>query len=372
MNIKQPFVLVTTPIYAPLKGGASTYFTSLVDDLDSKVNFIILTTYIKKEPIIESKNNSIILRTIPNILLFPVPLRYFIIPLIVFNICIISLVYKPKLIHAHSSASFGFSAGLASMLLGIKIIKDVQDMGIIGFNLRLGNVVKYIATGTTVKNRLLLCNVSKDNILTFPALNPIECKNIYRKLEHKEVSLVQNKFKILFVGTLSRSVKGLDILIFAFKKVNETLSNAELTIVGDGPDKKWCDSQIKRMNLEERIQMKGSLSYEETLKNINECNVLVLPSRSEANPRVILEAFQFGKPVIATNVGGVSDIVTNEKTGLLIEGNNPEKLAQAILRLESDKNLQKRLCKNGQQFVESLPNCTELHNKILEIYQQYF
>ena len=132
------------------------------------------------------------------------------------------------------------------------------------------------------------------------------------------------------------------------------------------------DSQIKRMNLEERIQMKGSLSYEETLKNINECNVLVLPSRSEANPRVILEAFQFGKPVIATNVGGVSDIVTNEKTGLLIEGNNPEKLAQAILRLESDKNLQKRLCKNEQQFVKSLPNCTELHNKILEIYQQYF
>lgn len=366
----QPYVLISTPIYIPLTGGASTYFSSLVHGLTDEVNFVVLTTYVKKEPIIEADDNSIIYRSIPNILSCPLFFRYFIIPIIIFNIFILFILYKPKIIHCHSSASFGFGTSLISKMLNVKIIKEVQDMGLIGFNLKLGNVVKYISTGNTIKNKLLSLGIPDSKIITFPALNPPECKNIYYQLKTEGNIQSQNKFILLFVGTLSRSIKGIDTLILGFEQVHKIQNDAILIIVGDGPDRDWCKNQIKKMNLEQSILMKGSLNYQETLYHIYMCDVLLLPSRTEANPRVILEAFQFAKPVIATSVGGVSDIVQNEYNGLLIKENSPDELAKAVLKLAQNKSIREKLGTNGQQFVESLPQCQELHMKILDLYKQ--
>lgn len=372
MNEKQrrPTVLITTPIYEPLNGGASTYFVSLVQSLINDVDFIILTTHVKNTRVFEFDSRKKIFRIIPNMLSWHIPIRYFMIPIILVNILAIMLLYKPNVIHAHASATFGFSSGLASKLYRVKIIKDVQDMGIVNFNIKLGDITRYIATGTTVGKILKSLDIPDDKIITFPSLNPVECKNIYNRLCTTNSFVHTNKINLLFVGTLSRSVKGIDILIASFEKLSEILPDIELTIIGDGPDKDWCKDQIKVMDLNEIVHMTGSLTYGDTLAYMAKCDMLILPSRSEANPRVILEAFQFCKPVIATDVGGVSDILKNEYNGLLIQANNSNQLFQAIERLAVDSNLRNTLGKNGQRFVESLPKCSELHNKILTIYQQ--
>ena len=357
-------------MYSPVNGGASTYFVSLVQSLIDDVDFIILTTHVKNAPILEIKSNPKVLRTIPNILLWPIPIRYFIIPIILLNILMIVFFYKPHVIHAHASASFGFSASLASKLYKIKIIKDIQDMGIVKFNIKLGNVTRYIATGATVGKILRSLDIPEDKIITFPSLNPIECENIYDALKDANLHDSSDKINLLFIGTLSKSVKGIDVLLASFEKISKILPNIELTIVGDGPDKDWCKDQIKIMNINKIVHMIGSLTYGDTLTYMAKCDMLILPSRSEANPRVILEAFQFGKPVIATDVGGVSDILIDEYNGILIQANNPKQLVQAVNRLAIDSNLRNTFGGNGQKFVEGLPKCSELHHKILTIYQQ--
>jgi len=80
-------------------------------------------------------------------------------------------------------------------------------------------------------------------------------------------------------------------------------------------------------------------------------NVLVLPSRIESVPNVIKEAFYLKIPVVASNVGGIPEIVTHEKTGLLVPPNEPQSLADAINRLLENKEFARNLADAGYEFL---------------------
>ena len=108
--------------------------------------------------------------------------------------------------------------------------------------------------------------------------------------------------------------------------------------------------------------------WEETMKILKSSTLLVVPSRMESLPTVIKEAFYLKIPVIATSVGGIPELVNDNKTGLLVESENPQMLLEKINELLIDPILQEKFSLNGHNFV--LENFT--WKKILPIYVKFY
>lgn len=136
---------------------------------------------------------------------------------------------------------------------------------------------------------------------------------------------------LLFVGSL-RPVKGLDTLIDAFEKLTghpEIGQSVHLAIAGDGPLRKWLESQVSRRDLEERIRLLGTLSREDVCLWMNAADTVVLPSRNEGCPNVVLESLSCGTPVVASRVGAVPDLL-DETCGIQVQPGDSVLLSEAI------------------------------------------
>lgn len=132
---------------------------------------------------------------------------------------------------------------------------------------------------------------------------------------------------------------------------------ARLVIVGEGHERPQLEALIRDRGLAERVTLAGRVSDEVLQTYYKTCQVFVLPSivddtgDTEMLGMVSLEAMRYGKPVVATNVGGVADIVQDRVTGLLVEQRDPAALAAAIGRLLADPALAARLGEAGYHFA---------------------
>ena len=93
------------------------------------------------------------------------------------------------------------------------------------------------------------------------------------------------------------------------------------------------------------------MKWEDAMENLKASSLLVIPSRMESIPQVIKEAFYLKIPIIATNVGGIPELITDNKTGILIPPNDPKSLENAINKLLVDNQTSKRLSDAGYEFV---------------------
>ena len=133
---------------------------------------------------------------------------------------------------------------------------------------------------------------------------------------------------VLFVGRLD-SAKGIEELLEAFASLAGRRPNLRLAYVGDGPGGGHLRSKAKHLALENRVILNGARSSLEVAQWLAAANVLALPSYNEGYPNVVIEALSCGRPVIATNVGGILELV-NEESGILIAPRDSRALAGAI------------------------------------------
>ena len=156
------------------------------------------------------------------------------------------------------------------------------------------------------------------------------------------------------VATVANLVwqKGLSYLILAAKKVCEHVKNVEFIVVGDGPLREELMRQVRGLGLEGRVRFLGRLPYEEALGVMASSDIFVLPSVYDQLPMVILEAMALGKPVVATRVCGIPDVIEDGRTGLLVEPRDPEGLAAAILKLVEDPGLREELSQRARLAAE--------------------
>ncbi len=166
--------------------------------------------------------------------------------------------------------------------------------------------------------------VIHNGVETAPALE--------KSLARESLQLPQPSAGVL-VGTIAElhKNKGLDVLITAMQDVR----GAQLAIVGDGEERGTLKDLTKKLNLEDRVFLLGQIPS--AAKYLHAFDLFVLPSRKEGLPYVILEAGSSGIPVIATKVGGIPEIITDE-TGVLVQPNNPAQLTLAIQRLVDNEN----------------------------------
>ena len=162
---------------------------------------------------------------------------------------------------------------------------------------------------------------------------------------------------IVTVGRLVHR-KGQDRLLEALPRIIKEIPDVALVYVGEGPHRQQLDNLVKKLGLQNHVYFIGRIQFSELPKYICVGDVFAMPSRSrffglevEGLGIVYLEASACGLPVIAGASGGAPDAVIAGETGLVVDGNNLEEIAQSCINLLKSKELRDQMGKNGRAWV---------------------
>lgn len=213
----------------------------------------------------------------------------------------------------------------------------------------------------------------------FTLYNAVEVKRIAELAcgisvndERLRLKLPAESIVIGVVGRL-RWEKGVDLLIRAFQKVAEKNTDVHLLIVGGGPDeeklKRLTENGGGRRETGDGITFFGEADWETAMRQMALMDVVVVPSRFEGFGLSAAEAMAMGKPVIASEVFGLSEVVTDGETGLLFPAENIAALKECVSRLADDPALRIKLGTNGKRKAEKQFDLSVFSDKIVKLYE---
>lgn len=172
------------------------------------------------------------------------------------------------------------------------------------------------------------------------------------KPEHTRVRA--KKIPYLLTVAAHNMRKGLDVLLAAFDRIAGQYPNLELHLVGDGPLRESLEQQADASPNRARIRFLGARSGYEVLTRMRHCEVFVLGSRSESFGLAALEALACGRPVVASRVGGLPEVVQDGVTGLLVPPDDSDAVANAVVRLLDDAPFARSLGEAGARRVRDM------------------
>jgi glycosyltransferase involved in cell wall biosynthesis len=149
----------------------------------------------------------------------------------------------------------------------------------------------------------------------------------------------------LFIGVLER-YKNVHAIAEAWRLAASRVPEATLRIVGDGRHRDVAEALVR--DLPTRVAWDRRLETRDVVKAFDDTWVLLLASRSEGTPRVVLEALCRGRAVVGARAGGIPDVVADGETGLLVDPDRPDEIADALARVLTDRELAERLGEGGR------------------------
>ena len=179
---------------------------------------------------------------------------------------------------------------------------------------------------------------------------------------------------LLVVGRLVER-KGIPYLIEAVGILARQLP-VHLNIVGSGPDEPHLKELARAQGLEQSITFHGRVSQDELIRQYNRCDAFVLPAivdsrgDTEGLGVVIIEAMSYRRPVVASGVGGIVDLVINEQTGLQVPPKDSQALARAIARVLTDPDLAQRLGRAGYDHVQQNYSWPAIIKRLDDMYRE--
>lgn len=291
------------------------------------------------------------------------------------------------LIHTHSNVALGCLGTFIGKLLGKKVIVKIATAGKIP-KLRkkfLGNILieifkkanSAVSISQEIKEELYSIKMADSKIKFIPngvdtiKFNLISAEN--RKKMREKLQLPQYPL-VLFVGRLVYR-KGVDVLLRAWKSVITECREMHLLIAGSGfLQSDSTEKELKKFVIEQGL--KSSVSFLGNIGNAHEylqvSDMFVLPSRREGMPNVLLEAMSCGLPVIATEIGGITDLIIHNENGILCPVNNPELLAEKILTLKEDSIFAQKIGRNARRTVEEKFSLDRLCKDYLKLYSDLY
>jgi len=164
-----------------------------------------------------------------------------------------------------------------------------------------------------------------------------------------QLNLEQDDFHLLFIGRLTKQ-KSVNTLIGAASLMRDKIKNLKVLIIGEGRKKAKLMDMVRSYKIEEIVDFRNATMDPENY--FGAADVLVLPSLYEGMALVIIEAFRASLPVIASNVEGLSEIISNNNNGLLFEVGNKKELSEKISYLYNDDNARKNIGDAGRESFE--------------------
>ncbi|PCJ49781.1 MAG: colanic acid biosynthesis glycosyltransferase WcaL [Gammaproteobacteria bacterium] len=253
-------------------------------------------------------------------------------------------------VHNHLGDNSGTVALLAASLASIPFSISIHGPHIFfdGLHWALDVKTKYAkfisCIGYFCKSQMMLYSEKE----YWSKFKIIRCGVDLKQFEYREPT---NKArKILYVGRLSAE-KGIPILFDSISKLKNQNYDIELTLLGDGDDRAYLENLSREKNLDSSIRFAGFVSHEEIAKSLRDSDIFVLPSFAEGIPVALMEAMAIGIPVIATAVGGVTELVVDQETGLVVSPADPDSLANAITRYVDSPDLCKSISTKARNKV---------------------
>lgn len=194
----------------------------------------------------------------------------------------------------------------------------------------LDNSGKVVSVSNDLANQVHKMGISPNKTMTL--YNGVD-EQIFAPSNKRKARLQLNIHSdnkiLLYVGNLKK-VKGADLLADTIAILRSTHSNIHLYIIGQGVLKSHIEKQLNVLNITSSVSFLGMLSQEQISSWMNAADLLVIPSRNEGVPNVMLEAMSCGLPVVATKVGGIPEIIRQGVTGTLCEAPISKLLAEAL------------------------------------------
>ncbi len=280
------------------------------------------------------------------------------------------------ILHIHEVYS-GFAATISKLTLGIPFVCSIHNEIRKTTPILASN--KFLANSQYIQNFLINKQKINKNKIEILHIAVDTSKKANKNIEEikKKLNLHHKKI-ILFVGRKCPD-KGPMVLIKAVKSIVKKYPDILCILIG--PDfffgselvsyTNFLKNAIKKYELEKNFMLKGYVNDEELDFYFTIADIFVCPSVwNEPFGVVLLEALSYGKPVIASQVGGIPEIIIDRKTGLLTQPGNHLEIAKALELLLDDYELCKRLSSAGKNLVKSCFNFETVGNRCLEIYQK--
>ena len=209
---------------------------------------------------------------------------------------------------------------------------------------------------------------------------PEKCKVIYPGVD---VSFFENSYSInkkivsdeITIISTGRLVwqKGISYALYAVKELIESGINIRYKIVGEGADLTSLKFIIEDLGIKKNVELVGQKSPQEVKELLKRADIYLHPSVTEAISVAIMEAMAMKLPVIASNVGGIPELVEDGKSGILVEAADATAIADAVVRLINDTDYRRELGKRGRIIIEKkfslegeVKNWIELYTSILQ------
>lgn len=347
-------IMFVTPFYAPSIGGVQKYIQTLVDGLKQHHTIVVVTSLLPHTKPYEVHGSVTIYRLAPWLMLSNTPIN----PLWYGSLRGIIKRERPDIINAHAPVPF-----LAE--LGIVAAKHIPTV----FTYHAGSILKGHSWIDTVlrlyENHILPRIIKKADkvVAIYPDF-------VYKKTNaHDKVAAIPpgvdttvfhpgdkpKHYDVVYVGRVEMASqwKGIDVLLKAVALVKARQPNITVRIVGGGDATAHYKVLAKELGIVSNIRFIGAKYGRELVEVLQASRILVLPSKTESESFgiVLAEAMACGVPVVGSHIGGIPNVIEENKTGLLVSPDNPPALAEAIAMLLSDTALQHTFSTAGRKRV---------------------
>lgn len=283
------------------------------------------------------------------------------------------------ILHVHYAVPHAICAYLAKQFSGkdIKIVTTLHgtDITILGYDSTLANAIKFgiensdvvTAVSNDLKNKtqkLLHTDFPIQTVYNFVD------ETTYYKRENKKLKRdfqISNTEKTIIHISNFRKVKRVPDVIYTFHKISQQIE-AKLLLVGDGPDRFIVSNMIDQLGLREKVIFLGK--QENVAEILSISDLLILPSEKESFGLVLLEAMACEVPVVATNIGGIPEVVIHNETGFLCEVGNIDNMANYSIQILQDEKLHAQFVQHGLKRARTHFHSEKIVNDYETIYKQ--
>lgn len=259
---------------------------------------------------------------------------------------------KPDLVHVHSRRGADLWGGLAAQRAGIPAVLtrrvDNPEPPMLR-TLKYRNYERIIAISEAIKAQLLADRVAEEKLrVVHSAIDPQTCRASWSQSQFQNAFGIQeNELAVVCIAQLIPR-KGHAVLLEAWQRVTTVVPQARLLMFGRGREEAALTQLISGLGLTS-ARLAG---FRDDVRDFLGCaDVLVHAATREGLGIALLEAQAAGVPVVAARAGGISEAVADNQTGLLVDPDNPEALAVALIELLNDKRRRQLLGSRGPDFV---------------------
>ncbi len=273
---------------------------------------------------------------------------------------------KYDLLHSHWILPQGFTGVLAAIPLKIPHVITVHGSDAFALNGKCLTRFKHfslvhadaVTVNSTATRQQVLSIAPK---LANLDLIPMGVSTTPPKPERS--ALLRSRYKgsdgplLIFVGRLIE-LKGVDDLLHAIDLLQKEFTDIRLLILGEGPLRAELESLAKKLRIDKQVFFTGWVESKDVVNYLTAADIFIGPSKrcpdgsTEAQGLTFIEAMRAGTPVIATNVGGIGDIIQHEQTGLLIPECSPKEIASGVVRLTSGQDLKEYILKRARSVAQ--------------------